>query len=82
MSDTTLERALPRECSVLAHKPCTQTHLLLLPRHRYDEAGAAASRIKGLRAAEAVRLKGLLSSAHQAELAQIQGDFQQVCSCV
>lgn len=49
---------------------------------RYDEAGAAASRITELRAAEAVRLKGLLTSAHQAELAQIQGNFQQVCLCL
>jgi hypothetical protein len=45
---------------------------------RYDEAGAAATRIKELRSAEAQRLKGLLAATHQAELAQLQDNFQQV----
>jgi hypothetical protein len=68
--------------AVLAQAACTQPHLLLPTHDRYDEAGAAATRIAELRAAEAGRLKGLLASAHQAELAQIQGNFQQVSVCV
>lgn len=47
---------------------------------RYAEAAAAAARIKELKAAEGERLKGLLASVHQAELAQLQDNFQQVLS--
>jgi hypothetical protein len=32
-----------------------------------------------LKAAEAERLKVLLTSAHQAEMVQLQDNFQQVC---
>jgi hypothetical protein len=46
---------------------------------RYSEAAAAAARIKELKAAEAERLKVLLTSAHQAEMVQLQDNFQQVC---
>lgn len=46
---------------------------------RYSEAAAAAARIKELKAAEAERLKLLLTAAHQAELVQLQDNFQQVC---
>jgi hypothetical protein len=45
---------------------------------RYSEAAAAAARIKELKAAEAERLKLLLTAAHQAELVQLQDNFQQV----
>jgi hypothetical protein len=45
---------------------------------RYAEAAVAAARIKELKAAEGERLKGLLAAAHQAELAQLQDNFQQV----
>lgn len=45
---------------------------------RYSEAAAAAARIKELKAAEAERLKQVLTSAQQAELQQLQANFQQV----
>jgi len=45
---------------------------------RYSEAAAAATRIKELRVSEAERLRGLLTAAHQAELVELQDNFQQV----
>lgn len=68
----------------LAHdSPATNVlHILLAkpmcPYRRYSEAAAAAARIKELRAAEAKRLTGVLTAAHNNELLLLQDSFRQV----
>ena len=63
-------------CQAMLDAPHHRVHVTPCP--RYSEAAAAAARIKDLKAAEAERLKQVLTSTQQAELQQLQANFQQV----
>lgn len=88
-STTNLPTGDIEQCSTSASQLRTNTDVLAYVRQlddhrkkcelsgRYSEAAAAATRIKELRVSEAERLRGLLTAAHQAELVELQDNFQQ-----